>query len=111
MRPATDDERALYARSRPAWVLPVWGVVIEEDGGIVGHGFLSEIDGLLWAHDLAHWGRDPYQVSRLCLAGRKAAKKAGYKEMWTDLDPEGKTWRMYSALGWTIERIVMKGAI
>jgi hypothetical protein len=111
VRPATPEERALYARERPSWVIPVWGAIIEENGKVVGHGFLSEINGDLWAHDLAHWGTDKSAVIRMFLAGRTAAKAAGFKKMFTDLDPEGNTWRMYARLGWQIERIVMKGEL
>lgn len=110
MRDATAEEASKFA-PRPGEVELIWGKVIEENGEVVGHGFLSKIGEQYWAHDLAHWGTDKNAVARLILSAKRFLQSEGAKELYTEVNPEKETFMMYAHIGFQIDRLVLKGDI
>jgi hypothetical protein len=87
----------------------IYGGVIEHDGQIVGHGFISLIHGQGWLHDLKHWGPEPMALARLYQQGIAEAKKEGIEEFMTEVAPGSSTHGFYLKLGWEEKSMVMRG--
>jgi len=111
MRDATDEEYLRLAKGKSSALQKLWGKVIEEDGQIVGHGFISDVDGDVWLHHLHHHGQDKHQLAALMLAGCSFLKSRGITNFYTDVMPKSGTLRFYRRLGFEIDRIILKGQL
>lgn len=111
LREATDAEWRQYARERPSHVRCIWSCIVEEGGEVKGHGFISDIDGTTWLHDLEVWADDPLAVARLYQRGRKFLRMTGRTDVYTHVKAGSPTHKFYVKHGFEEGELVLRGQI
>jgi hypothetical protein len=111
LRAATSQEWERYARRRPSHVRPLWSAILECNGEVVGHGFISEIDGTTWLHDLEVWSIDKTAAARIYLAGRKYLRQAGRTDVYTHVKAGSPTHELYKRHGFAEGELVLRGDV
>jgi hypothetical protein len=76
VRPATEEERASFSLLSGEGY-ETWAVVLEAEGGILGHICLSRALGQVFGHDTRYWGKDPRGAAMLWFAARRVVRSWG----------------------------------
>lgn len=76
LRLATPDECACYCIAGATW-----GVIAEDEGGIVAHLFVSEAMGQALGHDTRVWSEDKTVALRVWRFAREEVRRRGFERV------------------------------
>lgn len=112
IREATYEEWRKFGRERPDNVRLLWSAIVIEDGAIAGHGFISDIDGMTWLHDLEIWATDKRALAMVMQSGRRFLQQAGRADdVYTHVVPGSATHLFYLKHGFVEGELVLRGAL
>ena len=87
----------------------VWLVCLE-DGRIVGHVCVSDIQGLAWAHDLKFWGEDASAVLKMIKTMERMSAERGVDSLTITVE-DPRLVDVYTALRYERQSLVMRKTI